>query len=263
MKKRLCYLLPLLVCCSAGATRLFAAEASPVVLSAEPFDLAEVRLLDGPFKDAQERDKGYILRVEPDRLMHWWRVNNGLPSNAKPYTAYKTNDYGPQGHYEGHFLSACAEIYRNTGDVRFKERLDQTVAIMAEVQATKPSGYLSVFPEQWLRVMAGLEPKPEKMGRIPVPWYALHKVYQGLIDVHTLAGNQQALDIMLKVAKWIEGYSAQVSDEAFQKMLDEEHGGINEALANLYAITKDPAHLALAKRFCHRKVLDQIGRAHV
>lgn len=228
--------------------------------AAEPFDLAEVRLLDGPFKDAQERDKGYILRVEPDRLMHWFRVNNGVPSKAKPYGEWKTNDYAFQGHYEGHFLSAGAEIYRNTGDTRFKERLDQTVAIMAEVQAAKGSGWLAPFPESWVRIMAGIEPRPPGLGRLPVPWYALHKVYQGLIDAHTLAGNQQALDVMLKVAAWLEKYSAQISDDAFQKMLDEEHGGVNEALANLYAVTKNPAHLALAKRFCHRKVMDPLAR---
>ncbi len=226
---------------------------------ADPFDLADVRLLDGPFKEAQERDKGYILRVEPERLMHWLRVNNGVSSKAKPYGEWKTNDYAFQGHYEGHFLSACAEMYRSTGDLRFKDRLDQTVAIMAEVQTAKGSGWLAPFPESWVRIMAGIEARPAGLGRLPVPWYALHKVYQGLIDAHTLAGNQQALDVMLKVAAWLEKYSAQINDEAFQKMLDEEHGGINEAIANLYAITKNPAHLALAKRFCHRKVMEPLA----
>jgi DUF1680 family protein len=153
-----------------------------VGVSAQPLDLAEVRPLDGPFKDAQERDKGYMLRVEPDRLMHWWRVDNNLISNAKPYIEYKTNGYGPKGHSERHFLSVCAGMYRDTGDGRFKVKLDLAVAIMAEIQATQIPGYLSVFPERWLRIMAGLEPRPENLGRISVPLYALHKVYQGLID---------------------------------------------------------------------------------
>ena len=33
---------------------------SPVTLTAEPFDLADVRLLDGPFKTAQELDRRYL-----------------------------------------------------------------------------------------------------------------------------------------------------------------------------------------------------------
>lgn len=229
-------------------------------LAAEPFDLRDVKLLEGPFKEAQERDKGYILRVEVDRLMHWWRVNNGLSSKAAPYGEWKAKDYAFQGHYEGHYLSACAQMFRSTGDLRFKERLDQTVAIIAEVQSVLGTGFMAPFPEQWMRIMAGLDARPAELGRLPVPWYALHKVYQGLLDAHTLAGNQQAIDIMNKVADWLECYSAQIRDEAFQKMLDEEHGGINEALANLYAITKNPAHLALAKRFCHRKVMDPLAR---
>ena len=245
------------VAAAAGAA---ASEASSEPIRLQPFDLREVKLLEGPFRDAQERDKGYILRVEPERLMHWWRANHGLPSKATPYSEWKAKDYGCQGHYEGHFLSACAEMYRNTGDGRFRERLDQTVAIIAEVQAKVGSGFIAPFPEKWVRIMAGLEPRPADLGRLPVPWYALHKVYQGLLDAHTLAGNPQALDVMLKVAAWLENYSAPISDEAFQKMLDEEHGGINEALANLYAITKNPAHLALAKRFCQRQVMDPLAR---
>jgi DUF1680 family protein len=151
-------------------------------------------------------------------------------------------------------------MYRSTGDERFKARLDQTVAIMAEVQAAQPSGFLAPFPETWLRIMAGLEPRPKDLGRLPVPWYALHKIYAGLIDSYNLAGNRQALEVMLKVADWVGKFSAQISDEAFQKMLDEEHGGINEAFANLHAITGNPAHLALAKRFCHHRVMDPLAR---
>jgi DUF1680 family protein len=241
-----------------GMTNGGGITAAPVKV--QPFDLNEVKLLPGPFHAAQERDKGYILRVEPERLMHWFRINNGLPSQAKPYGPWKPNDYAFQGHYEGHYLSACAQMYRSTGDECFKQHLDQTVAIMAEVQAAQPSGFLAPFPEKWLRIMAGLEPRPKDLGRLPVPWYALHKVYAGLIDSYNLAGNRQALEVMLKVADWVEKFSAQISDEAFQKMLDEEHGGINEAFANLHAITGNPAHLDLAKRFCHHRVMDPLAR---
>ena len=80
------------------------ASAAP---AAQPFDLSEVRLLEGPFQAAQERDKGYILRVDVERMMHWWRVNNGLAASAQPYGPWKATDYAFQGHYEGHYLSAC------------------------------------------------------------------------------------------------------------------------------------------------------------
>ena len=228
--------------------------------AAEPFTLSEVKLLNGPFLDAQERNKGYVLRVDVDKLMHWFRVRNGLPSSAQPYSEWKETDYGQQGHYQGHYLSACAEMFQSTGDVRFKERLGRVVSIMAECQAKQTNGYVSVFPERWMRHIVGVEKYPDLTKRLPVPWYALHKVYQGLLDAYTMTGNQQALDIMNKVADWAYTLTEQSNEASLQKMLDDEHGGINEAFANLYAITHNPKHLSLAKRFCHKRVMEPLAK---
>jgi len=54
-------------------------------LKAYPFELRQVRLLEGPFRDAMLRDQKYLLGLEPDRLLHMFRVTAGLPSSAKPY----------------------------------------------------------------------------------------------------------------------------------------------------------------------------------
>jgi hypothetical protein len=43
--------------------------------SVELFPLRQVRLGDGPFKDAQQRDLAYLLRLDPDRLLHTFRLN--------------------------------------------------------------------------------------------------------------------------------------------------------------------------------------------
>ena len=51
---------------------------------AEPFRLEDVRLLDGPFRHAMELDRKYLLSLDPDRLLHVFRINAGLPSTAKP-----------------------------------------------------------------------------------------------------------------------------------------------------------------------------------
>ena len=34
----------------------------------------EVRLLDGPFRDAMLRDQQYLLALDPDRLLHTFRA---------------------------------------------------------------------------------------------------------------------------------------------------------------------------------------------
>ena len=228
-----------------------------VAAVANEFDLRDVTLLDGLFKDAQLRDEKYILRFTLDGLLYWFRQNNGLPAPGKPYGAWWPDRYEQQGHFQGHYLSACAQMYRNTGDVRFKDRGDALVAGLAECQRT--NGFLATFPEKNIFVLAGLE-KSGGEKKLPQPWYCLHKIYAGLLDMYQLAGNHQALAVLERSAAWIQTISDRLSDEQFQKMLDLEHGGMNEVLANLYAATGKPQYLWLAERFNHHKVMEPFLR---
>src|SRR3954453_14750758 len=82
---------------TAGLTVAAMAPAPPVVrdkvaLQAVPFPLADVRLLDGPFKQAQRLDAEYLLSLEPDRLLHTFRINAGLPSSAAPLGGWEAPD---------------------------------------------------------------------------------------------------------------------------------------------------------------------------
>ena len=51
----------------------------------EPFPLADVRLLDGPFKASQDVHARYLLSLEPDRLLARFRLEAGLEPKAKNY----------------------------------------------------------------------------------------------------------------------------------------------------------------------------------
>ena len=85
------------------------ADVSPVVpLQAQPFPLKDVRLLDGPFRDAMLRDQQYLLSLDADRLLRNFRVNVGLPTNAKPYGGWEAPNVELRGHAVGHYLSACS-----------------------------------------------------------------------------------------------------------------------------------------------------------
>src|SRR5690242_21752969 len=44
---------------------------------AHPFPLTQVRLLDSRFWEAQEWNRGYMKRIEADRLIHNFRLNAG------------------------------------------------------------------------------------------------------------------------------------------------------------------------------------------
>src|SRR5690348_9204209 len=115
------------------------------------FPLQDVRLLDGPFKDAMMRDEQYLLSLDQDRLLHNFRVTAGLPSNAKPLGGWEAPDVELRGHAVGHYLSAVSIMYAGTGDQRFKALADHLVAEFAKVQTAESvkfhPGYLSAFPE--------------------------------------------------------------------------------------------------------------------
>jgi len=220
---------------------------------AEPFSLKQVRLLAGPFKHAMELDHKYLLALDPDRLLHNFRVNAKLPSSAQPLGGWEEPKCELRGHSVGHYLTACAMMYASTGDVKLKERADLMVAELAKCQAKFPSGYLSAFPEEFIdRVEAGR--------RVWAPWYTLHKIYAGLLDVHVLCDNAQALEGLKKACAWIKSRTDKLTDEQVQFMLRNEHGGLNDVLAEVYAVTGDPPYLKLSQRFNHWAVLGPLAK---
>jgi DUF1680 family protein len=223
-----------------------------------PFDLGQVRLLDGPFQQAQQRDLKYLLSLDPDRLLHNFRVTAGLPSSAKPLGGWEAPNCEVRGHSVGHYLSACALMYAGTGNEPIKARAVGIVAELAKCQAALPRqgyhpGFLSAYPESFFdRVDQG---KP-----VWAPYYTLHKIMAGLLDVHLHCGDRRALDVLVKMADWLRLRVDRLSTEQMQQALGNEHGGMNEVLANLYAVTKKPDHLRLARAFNHQAIFEPLAR---
>ena len=160
-------------------------ESAAPTPAALPFDLARVRLGAGPFKDALDVNRRFLVAQDPDRLLHMFRVTAGLPSSAEPLGGWEAPENELRGHYTGHYLSACALMAAQTGDAEIKARGERIVAELAKCQ--KPNGYLSAFPEEFFdRLRAGLP--------VWAPFYTLHKIMAGLLDTYQLSGNAQALD---------------------------------------------------------------------
>ena len=220
----------------------------------QPFDLGDVRLLPGPFLDAQTRDGQYLLFLEPDRLLHNFRVNAGLPPKAPIYGGWE--NAGVAGHIGGHYLSACSQMYRATGDVRYRQRVDSMVGELALCQQQAPDGLVTAIPDA--RTVFG---KIAADGTVTgwVPWYTMHKLYAGLRDSYRHCGNSQAKDVMVRLMDWAIATTKNLTEPQFQKMLDTEHGGMAESAADVYALTGDPKYLALAHRFTHHAVFDPLA----
>ena len=115
------------------------------MVRARPVPLSKVRVLGGPLKRAQELTARYLLELEPDRMLAWYRVRAGLEQKAQPYAGWDGGGRNLTGHIAGHHLSAVSLMYLATGDVRFKTRADYIVRELKEVQDKQGDGYLSAL----------------------------------------------------------------------------------------------------------------------
>ena len=238
-------------------------DIAPVVVPpAQPFPLSQVRLLDGPFRDAMLRDQNYLLSLEPDRLLSWFRKEAGLQPKGEVYGGWESQ--GIAGHTLGHYLSACSHMYASTGDRRFLDRVNYIVGELAVCQQANGNGYVAAIPngkEIFAKIQNG-EIQSQSFGLNGgwVPWYTLHKEFAGLIDVYQLTGNNQALEVVTNLANWADATTKNLTEAQWQKMLVCEQGGMNEALANLFAITGNTNYLVLAKKFYHAAVMEPLAQ---
>jgi DUF1680 family protein len=223
--------------------------AEQIEMKAQPFDLSEVRLLDGPFKAAQDANAKYMASLDIDRLLHNFRVNAGLPSTATPLGGWEAPSCELRGHFVGHYLTACALMYKSTGDPEWKRRADNLVTELGKCQDALGDGYLSAFPTSTFD-------KLEAGQHVWAPYYTIHKIMTGLLDAYQLCGNDQALEMDKKMAAYFAGRISKLSDEQIERTFHTtgpgpgtEFGGMSVVLHNLYAITDNPDHLKLANTF--------------
>jgi hypothetical protein len=80
-------------------------------VGARPLDLSSVRLLGGPLKHAQDLDGKYLLELEPDRMLAYYRELAGLEPKAKPYGGWDGGGRNLTGHIAGHYLSAVSLMW--------------------------------------------------------------------------------------------------------------------------------------------------------
>ena len=231
---------------------------------ARPLPLNAVRVTGGPLKRAQDLNADYLLKLEPDRMMAYYRKRAGLEPKAQGYTGWDGDGRNLTGHIAGHYLSGVSLMYAATGDERFKQRADYIVKEMKEVQDKNGDGYLGALEglrEKFTEVANGnIKSTFFDLNDLWSPWYTLHKTYAGLRDAYRFTGNQTALELEIKYAAWAETILAKLTPEQTQQMLNTEFGGMNEVLADLYADTGDKRWLTLSRRFDHKAFLDPLKR---
>jgi DUF1680 family protein len=236
-------------------------KVQPVVpVKAYSFNLQDVQLLDGPFKTAMEADSRYLLIIEPDRLLADFRTHAGLTAKAKRYGGWESE--GLAGHTLGHYLSACSMHYAVTRDKRFLDKVNYIVDELAEC-APRRNGYLGAIPKEdsvWAEVEMGhIHSGGFDLNGAWSPWYTVHKIMAGLLDAYLYCDNKKALDVETGMANWTAHTLRNLPDSLLQHMLYCEYGGMNDVLANTYALTGDKKYLDLSYKFYDKRILDSLA----
>jgi len=230
----------------------FGAETPPAAPGAARFDLSRVRLRPGPFLDAADVNRRFLTNLDPDRLLHMFRVTARMPSSAAPLGGWEAPDNELRGHYTGHYLSALAMRHAAFGDEEAKKRGAAMVDSLARCQKGHGNGYLSAFPEELFDRLRADE-------RVWAPFYTLHKILAGMIDTAALTGNAQALDVAKGIASWTARWTQPLGEAAMARVLEREYGGMNEALYNLSALTGDESLREVARRFDHERIFGPLA----
>lgn len=250
--KRLYLLTGFFLCCFANVC-----SGNPQL---QTFPLSDVKLLDGPFKHAEQNDLKYVMSLDPDRLLTPYRLESGIRTESKSYGNWESTGLG--GHIGGHYLSALAMLYASTGDRKVYERLEYMVSELKKCQDKNGDGYLGGVPDGkilWKEIRNGhIDADNFTLNGKWVPWYNLHKLYAGLRDAYLYAGNLQARDMLIQLADWSMNLTSSLSDEQMQEMLRTEHGGMNEVLADVAAITGDRKYIKFARKFSHQEILNPL-----
>lgn len=243
----------LLLCVSVSGS---GAEKAAVTAKIEAFDYGEVQLLPGLFKSRFDINRDYLFSLPNSSLLYpyYKEAVIRVPPGTKPLGGWEDMAVDIRGHFLGHYLSACARIYATARDTEMKAKCDQIVAELAKIQKANGNGYVGPISE---KVFAALE--NGRASDVWAPYYVIHKVLMGLYEMYVYAGNEQALEVAEGMADYVKARTDKLSDDTMAKTLEVEHGGMTEALYDLYAATGQRKYFDLAKRFEHRRFLDPLA----
>lgn len=233
------------------------------------FSLSEVTLKDDYLVNAFEKETDYLLSLDTDRLLAGFRETAGVDMRgAERYAGWENLLIG--GHTLGHYLTAVAQAYEcANADASVKEKLmakiEPLINGLKECQDALGTGLIfggkildrDNIELQFDNVEKGLT---EIFTQSWVPWYTMHKIFEGLISVVDLKAeiSSTALKVMSRAADWTFGRTSSWSEETHKTVLSIEYGGMNDCLYKVYQRTGKKEHLEAAHAFDEVALFERI-----
>lgn len=235
----------------------------------EGFPYSQVRLGEGRLKQAMDKNIAYLKSLDINRLLgQTQRYNLGITM----YENYGGWEESGNGASFAHYLSAVSMGYAATGDQELLRRANYMAEIMMESQNVMGDGFFAFndAPTWGFNKMAkekiitpdGWDENGHPWGNngIKFPLYAHHKTFAALRDAYLYTGNEKARVSFIKFCEWLVMWMQNFDDINFQKMLESEHGGMVEILADAYALSGKTKFLDAAKKFTRNNFASSLER---
>ena len=238
--------------------------------------MGDVALSDDFLVNASSKEVDYLLSLDSEKFLYEFYKLAGLkPKTDSGYEGWeRSHGNNFRGHAFGHYMSALSQAYLTTVDSGTKDKLlaeiKEAVNGLKECQDAYASkypasaGYISPFPEEWLKDKDGVNLAGTKKingDTVYVPYYNLHKVLAGLIDVTKNVDDSQIKETALSVAEgfgeYLNSRLGRLTDK--NKMLRTEYGGMNEALYELYNITGNDHYKTAAQYFDETELFGKLA----
>ncbi|WP_417360594.1 beta-L-arabinofuranosidase domain-containing protein [Galbibacter sp.] len=119
-------------------------------------------------------------------------------------------------------------------------------------------GYISAYPpDQFIMLERGATYGGQN-DQIWAPYYTLHKILAGLLDIYEISGNKKALVVAQGMGDWVAARIGELPTPTLISMWNRyiagEYGGMNEVMARLYRLSGTEPYLEVATLFDNIKM---------
>ncbi|QHQ63557.1 hypothetical protein Ana3638_24535 [Anaerocolumna sedimenticola] len=214
-----------------------------------------VTIKDSELIRREKANRDYLMRLTSKNLLLNYELEagrfsgRGIPEDA--HTGWESPVCQLRGHFLGHWLSAAAIHYEETGDRELKAKADVIIDELAECQIDNGGQWAGPIPEKYLYWIAGGK-------AVWAPQYNIHKILMGLVDMYLYAENKKALKVADCFADWFVDWSSKYTRTEFDDILDVETGGMLEVWAELLKITGKDKYDFLLERYYRSRLFQPL-----
>ena len=148
-------------------------------------DKKNVKLLPGVFRERMEKNREYLMELDPQCLLQSFYLEAGIvmpglqvvddPTTAKLHWGWEATSCQLRGHFLGHFLSAAAALVASEKDMELKVKLDKIISELARCQELNGGEWVGSIPEKYFEKLAAGQ-------YVWSPQYVMHKTVMGLMN---------------------------------------------------------------------------------